>query len=250
MWGCCMRNLITCSALFTLVGCATKGWVYVPTYTHYYYYEPYIAAVPQSQITAKQETATIDLTVEGSRNTLSITTMPSRGDLGFIMGRWGDTADYTGLLTLDAATRSSSIPMRLWVAASCPSESWVILPSRVRLVDTTKNSSEIALTGYLQPLPAVLHPDSQIFTGHWRYTQLDSNQEIRCTNGETIAFTAGFETTLTLSSLRLVFGDSLQLDGKAVHIPAVELSLTGGRIYKATKPVSIPEIIFRSLPHR
>ena len=248
-----MRKLITYSSLlmlFTLMGCATSGWIDVPTYTRYYFYEPRIAAVPASHVSAKQEAATIDLTIEGSANTLSITTMPNRGDLGVIMGRWGDTKDYTGVLAWDAATRSNgSIPMRLWVAISCPADSWFLLPSRLRLVDPTKNSTEIPLTEYLQPLPAVLHPDSAVFTGHWRYTQLDSDREIHCTNGGTVAFTAGFETTLTLPSLRIVFADGLQLDGKVLHVPDVELSLTGGQIYKATKPVSVPEVIIRSIPH-
>ena len=167
------------------------------------------------------------------------------------MGRWGNTTDYTGVLAWDAATRSNgSIPMRLWVAASCPTESWVMLPSTVRLVGLTKSLSEIPLSAYLQPLPALLHPDSAVFTGHWRYTQLDSNREIRCANGETVAFTAGFETTLMLTSLRIVFGDSLELDGRALHIPDIELSLIGGETYKSTKAVSVPEIIIRSLPHR
>ena len=246
-----IRNFITHSAMLALTGCATGGWVYVPAYTHYYFYEPRIATEPSSHVTGKQDAATIDLTVEGSGNTLSITTVPSRGDLGVIMGRWGDTTDYTGVLAWDAATRNNgSIPMRLWVAASCPTEGWVILPSKLRLVDPTKSLPDISLSEYLQPLPAALHPDSPVFTGHWRYTQLDSNREIRCVNGETVAFTAGFETTLTLTSLRIVFGDSLELDGRALHIPDIELSLIGGQTYKSTKAVSIPEVIIRSIPHK
>jgi hypothetical protein len=118
----------------------------------------------------------------------------------------------------------------------------------VRLVDLTKRSSEIPLTVYLQPVPAVLHPDSQVFTGHWQYAPLDSTQEIRCQKGGTIAFTAGFEMTLMLTSLKIVFADSLQGDGKVLRIPDVELHLTGGKAYKSTKRLNILETLIRSIP--
>jgi hypothetical protein len=114
----------------------------------------------------------------------------------------------------------------------------------VRLVDPTRNSSEIPLSDYLQPMPAVLHPDSQVFTGHWQYTKLDPNREIRCPKGGTVAFTVGFETALTLSALRIVFADSLKGDGKVLHIPDVDLSLTGGKHLESTKSTSILEILF------
>src|SRR5215831_6779008 len=162
-----MRKLTAYSALFTLTGCATGGWIEVPTYLHYYFYDPHIGIAPASAFGVKREGATLDLVFSGSGNTVSVSTMPSRGDLGFIMGRRGDETDYTGVLAWDAATRNSgNIPMRLWMAASCPDQSWIILPSRVRLVDSTKNAADIPLLEYLQPLPPLLHADSRVFTGH------------------------------------------------------------------------------------
>ena len=239
-----MRKMITYSALLVLVACAGGGYIEVPTYQHYYFYEPHVAVVPASAINVKQDGATIDMAFDGSGNILSITTSPSRGAQGFIRGSSGEVTDYTGVLAFDAVSRNTnSIPMRLWVAASCRAEDWVILPSRVRLVEPTKNSSEIPLAVYLQPMPAVLHPDSEVFTGHWQYAQLDSNHEIRCQKGGMVAFTVGFEMTLTLTSLKIVFGDSLQSDGKVLHIPDVELSLTEGKTYKSTKRPSILQIL-------
>ena len=173
--------------------------------------------------------------------------MPSRGDLGVILGPRGDEKDYTGILVLDAVRHESNIPMRLWVAASCRGENWVIRPSRIRLLEATHNPSEIPLVEYLQPLPSVLHPDSQVFTGHWQYRPLDSSRDLACENG-VVAFTAGFDTTLALGALKIAFEDSVELDGKVLPVPDIELSLKGGQIYKSTKAVSIPEIIFRSLP--
>jgi hypothetical protein len=136
------------------------------------------------------------------------------------------------------------------VAASCRGEDWVILPNKVRLVDPSSNSSEIPLTVYLRPMPAELHPDSRVFTGRWQYTQLDPNQEIRCQKGGTVAFTVGFEITLTRTSLKIVFADGLQGDGKVLHIPDIELALTGGQTYKSTQRLNVIEILFRLLPAR
>jgi hypothetical protein len=241
-----MRRWIASLALLALGGCATGGWIWVPTYRYYYFYEPRIAAAPGSTISHKQEAGTIDLAFERSANTLSITTMPSRGDLGVIMGPSGDEKDYTGFLALDALAHGRSIPMRLWVAASCRGESWVIHPSKIHLFAGTYNPSEIPLVDNLQPLPSLLHPDSQVFTGHWQYRPLDSSRDIRCENG-VVAFTAAFNTTLTRTSLRVAFEDGVQLDGKVLPVPDIELSLKGGQIQKSTKPVSILQIIVQTL---
>ena len=240
-----MRNWIASSALLALAGCASGGWVGIPTYRYHYFYEPRIAAALASAMGAKQDAGTIDLAFERSGNTLSITTMPTYGDLGVIMGSRGGAKDYTGMLALDAM-HGTNIPMRLWVAASCHGESWVIRPSKIHLLGATYNRSEIPLVEYLQPLPPVLHPDSPVFTGHWQYMPLDSSRDIRCENG-VIAFTAGFDTTLALNSLRVAFQDSVQLDGKVLPVPDVELSLKGGQIYRSTKPVSILQIIVEGI---
>ena len=240
-----MRRWIVSSSLLALTGCATGGWIWVPTYRYYYFYEPRMAAAPASTIGANHDAGTIDLAFERSGNTLTIATMPTYGDLGVIMGPRGDEKDYTGLLALDAL-HVRSIPMRLWVAASCRGESWVIRPSKIHLFDGIYSRSELPLVEYLQPLPSVLHPDSPVFTGHWQYRQLDSSREIACENG-VVAFTAAFDTTLTRTSLRVAFEDSVQLDGKVLPVPDIELSLKGGKIQKSTKPVSILQIIVQTI---
>jgi hypothetical protein len=137
--------LHACAALLALTGCETKGWIAVPTYLHYYFYDPSIGAAPAPELKVKRDGATLDLAFSGSENAVSVSTMSSRGDLGFIMGPRGDEKGYSGLLPLDAVS-GRSIPMRLWVAASCPDQSWVLLPSRVRLVKPTGNPDGIALT--------------------------------------------------------------------------------------------------------
>ena len=242
-----LAKLAICAAVLGITGCATGGWVEVPVYVHYYFYEPHVA-VSASHFIIRQDAATIDLTAR--EGTLSITTI-SRGDQGFIMGRRGDIADYTGLLALDAATHDDgAIPMTLWVAASCPSGGWVLRPNRVRLVDRTRNSSEVELAAYLQPIPALLHPDTKVLIGHGQYSDLNGDQEIRCENGDTIAFTAHFDTTLRRSALRIVFANALRDNRDVIPVPDVDLSLSADKIYKATKRVNALEALIRSLPHQ
>jgi hypothetical protein len=96
---------------------------------------------------------------------------------------------------------------------------------------------------YLQPAPAVLHPDPRVSTAHGQYTELDSNQEMRCPKGSTVAFSVGFGVTLSLTSLKIIFMDSLRANGKVLHVPDVELSLTGGRNLQSTGRRSILEIL-------
>jgi hypothetical protein len=242
------RTIAGCVPL-ALAACSTGGgWIDVATYQHHYFYEPRVAVVPASATRISRDGASIDLAFEGSTNILSVTTIPSRGDQGFILGRSGRETDYTGVLAFDAVTRNDgNIPMRLWVAASCRSQEWVMLPNRLRLVDPARNSSAIPLTVYLQPVPAMLHPDSQVFTGRWQYTPLDSSGAIRCPKGGIVAFTAGFEMTLTLASLRIVFADSLQGDGEVLRVPDVELSLTAGKAYKSTRRMSVVETVLKAI---
>ena len=242
-----LAKVAICAAVLGITGCATGGWVEVPVYVHYYFYEPQVA-VSASQFVIRKDAATIDLTTQGG--TLSITTI-SRGDQGFIMGRRGDTTDYTGLLEFDAATHDDgAIPMTLWVAASCRSGSWVLRPNRVRLVDRTKNSAKIELAAYLQPIPALLHPDTKVLIGHGQYSDLKGDQEIRCENGDTIAFIAHFDTTLRRNALRIVFADALRDNRDVIALPDVDLSLSGDKSYKATKRVNALEALIRSLPHQ
>ena len=244
-----MCKLIVYSVPLALVACASSGWIEIPTYQHYYFYAPRVAAVPVPGMDIGPDGATIDLAFKGSKNTLSATTMPSRGNEGFAvvsaLVSSDQETDYTGVLAFDAIRQGASIPMRLWVAASCSEEDWAISPSKVRLVDPTGSSSQIPLSVYLKATPAVLHPDSQVQTAHWQYTPLDPTQEIRCQRGETIAFTVGFDMTLKLTSLRLIFADSLQSNGMALHIPDVDLSLIGGQIYKSTKRISVIEVLVK-----
>jgi hypothetical protein len=155
------------------------------------------------------------------------------------------------VLAFDAATTNDgSIPMRLWVTALCRTEDWVILPGRLRLVDPTSNSIEIPLTYYLQPMPAVLHPDSRVFTGHWGYAKLDSNKDIRCQKDDTVAFTVGFEMTFKLNHLRVVFADSIRREDEVLHIPDVDLSLAAGKNLESTKRITILEFLLRAIPAR
>ena len=140
--------------------------------------------------------------------------------------------------------------MRLWVTALCRTEDWVILPGRLRLVDPTSNSIEIPLTYYLQPMPAVLHPDSRVFTGHWGYAKLDSNKDIRCQKDDTVAFTVGFEMTFKLNHLRVVFADSIRREDEVLHIPDVDLSLAAGKNLESTKRITILEFLLRAIPAR
>jgi hypothetical protein len=217
-----------------LIACASPGYIEVPTYQHYYFYEARVSAVLPSIIDVRQDGKNLDLAFRESENTLSITTFASRGDQGLIVGNPGKVTNYTGLLAFDALGSEGGIPMRLWVAASCLAEDWVIYPGSVRLVDPTRNLLEIPLTAYRQPLPAVPHPDSRVLTGYWQYKPLDSNQQIHCQKGSTVAFTVGFEMTLELDHLRVVFADGLQRDGEVLHVPDVDLSLTGGKKVEST----------------
>jgi hypothetical protein len=119
------------------------------------------------------------------------------------------------------------------------------MQSKLRLVDTAWKSSEIPLSVYLQPTPTVLHPDPEVLTAHWHYRELDPNREIRCQRGGMVAFTVGFDMTLALNSLRIVFADSLRGGGKVIQFPDVELSLTGGKNLTSTNCTSILEILLR-----
>lgn len=242
------RKLMTYSAALALAACANNGYIEALTYKHYYFYEPRAVVAPGSAIHVTQGGQTIDLEFEKSENILSVATIASRGERGLILGSPGKAANFTGLWTFDAArTNGESIPMRLWVAASCRAEDWAMHPNKVRLVALTRDSLEVPLSAYLQPLPAALHPDPQVLSGHWQYAQLDSSREIHCKKGDTVAFTVGFDMTLALSHIKIVLADSLESDGKVVGIPDVELFLTDGKIFENTKRYSILETIFRVL---
>jgi hypothetical protein len=60
--------------------------------------------------------------------------------------------------------------------------------------------------------------------------------------GATIAFTTGFEMTLAMTHLKIVFGDCLRRDGRVVQTPDVDLLLTAGKTYrhKETKYFYLP----------
>ena len=232
--------------MLALSACAGPAYIEAPTYRHYYFYEPRVVVVPESAIEPMYNGRTMDLGFQRSGNILSITTIPNRGDQGFILGTPGKVTNYTGVLALDAAAANAgSIPMRLWVTATCRAEDWIILPSKLRLLDPTSSSAGIPLTDYLQPIPAVLHPDSQVFTGHWQYTQLDSSREIRCQKSATVAFTVGFEMTLSLSHLRIEFADTLQHDDSVLHIPDVDLFLASGKDVVSTRRITLLEMLVR-----
>jgi hypothetical protein len=66
---------------------------------------------------------------------------------------------------------------------------------------------------------------------------------MRCPKGGTVAFSVGFGVTLSLTSLKIIFADSLRDDGKALPVPDVELSLTGGRNLQSRERRSILEIL-------
>jgi len=225
----------------TLAACAGGGWFSVPRYEHYYFYEPRVALPPASPIRVEQDGATIDMEFGSSENTLSLTTMPSRGNRELALGGFGSEAGYTGVRALDAL-KTERVPMRLWVAASCRAEDWVLLPSALRIVDPA-DSTAIPLTDHMQPIPAVLHPDSQVLTVHWRYAQLDPNREIRCPRGGTVAFTIGFEAALSRSSVKVIFENGIQREHGMLHIPDVELSLAARKTYKSEKRVNVLEVL-------
>ncbi len=197
---------------------------------------------PQSR-TAGQSTA-----FAGSKNLLSITTIPTFGDEDLSAGASATRKPTRGLLAFDAVVDTEKVPMRLWVAALCGRRRWVLFPSKMRLLGTVRPiRPKLRLTEYLQPIPAALHPDSDVFTGHWQYAQFDAGRELRCRNGSAIAFTAGFDMTLALSSLKIVFGEGLQADGKTLHVPDIDLFLTPGQTYESSKRWSILEILLHLL---